>query len=135
LNAPALERQFLFIFIIQFKMKKGPLSINAKKALKTRVFKAFLAFILRGPFFYKNALSLHSKTSCIMTKNLERTKIKAILKTLKEQYPEQFVPAVEEFMDESKATVVVANLEENEELEYFIRKNFDRYAEVFKALA
>jgi molybdopterin converting factor small subunit len=70
-----------------------------------------------------------------MTKNLERTKIKAILKTLKEQYPEQFVPALEEFMDESKATVVVANLEENEELEYFIRKNFDRYAEVFKALA
>ena len=26
-----------------------PLSINAKKALKTRVFKAFLTFILRGP--------------------------------------------------------------------------------------
>jgi hypothetical protein len=70
-----------------------------------------------------------------MTKNLERTKIKAILKTLKELHPEQFAPAMEEFMDESKEIATVENPEKNEKLEYFIRKNFDRYAEVFKALA
>jgi hypothetical protein len=70
-----------------------------------------------------------------MTKNLERTKIKAFLKTLKEQFPEQFAPAVEEFMEESEEIEAVENLEKNEKLEYFIRKNFDRYAEVFKALA
>jgi hypothetical protein len=33
-----------------------PLSIKARKALKTSVFKAFLAFILRGPFFLSQHL-------------------------------------------------------------------------------
>ena len=70
-----------------------------------------------------------------MTENLDRIKIKAFLKTLKEQYPEQFVPAVEEFMGESQTPLTVENNNDNEELDYFIRKNFDRYADVFKALA
>jgi hypothetical protein len=70
-----------------------------------------------------------------MTKNLDRIKIKAFLQTLKEQYPEQFAPAVEEFMDESKTPSSVEHNENDEELDYFIRKNFDRYADVFKALA
>jgi hypothetical protein len=68
-----------------------------------------------------------------MTKNLERVKIKAFLKTLKEQYPEQFAPALKEFIEETET--INESSEKNEELEYFIRRNFDRYAEVFKALA
>jgi hypothetical protein len=93
-----------------------------------------LAKILRGRFFCKNALSLHSKTSCIMTKNLERIKIKAILKTLKEQYPEQFAPAFKELMEEeedlSPEQAAIDAL-----LEQIIDEDFVRYDEVFKALA
>jgi hypothetical protein len=66
-----------------------------------------------------------------MTKNLDRIKIKAFLKTLKEQYPEQFVPAVEEFMgEESKREASVDAL-----LEQIIDEDFAEYDEVFKALA
>lgn len=105
-----------------------------------------------------------------MTKNLERIKIKAFLQTLKEQYPEQFAPAVQEFMDEKESEnaasidVLLEQIidedfaeydkifkdlsafktlsvdennekEQEKELDYFIRKNFDRHADVFKALA
>ncbi len=66
-----------------------------------------------------------------MTKNLDKIKIKAFLKTLKEQYPEQFAPAVEEFMDEeSKSVASVDAL-----LEQIIDEDFAEYDEVFKALA
>jgi hypothetical protein len=68
-----------------------------------------------------------------MTKNLERTKIKAILKTLKEQFPEQFVPAVEEFMDEKDLSPEQAAIDAL--LEQFIIEDFAEYDEVFKALA
>jgi hypothetical protein len=68
-----------------------------------------------------------------MTKNLERTKIKAILKTLKEQFPEQFVPAVEEFMDEEDLSPEQAAIDAL--LEQFIIEDFAEYDEVFKALA
>jgi hypothetical protein len=70
-----------------------------------------------------------------MTKNLERIKIKAILKTLKELHPEQFTPAVEEFMDEEPKNSLAVETATDEEVKHFIRKNFDEYAEVFKALA
>lgn len=66
-----------------------------------------------------------------MTKNLDRIKIKAFLKTLKEQYPEQFAPAVAEFMgEESKSVASVDAL-----LEQIIDEDFAEYDEVFKALA
>jgi hypothetical protein len=70
-----------------------------------------------------------------MTKNLEKNKVKAFLKTLKEQYPEQFDAAVEEFTVESKGLISEENKEGSGELDNLIRKNFDRYADVFKALA
>lgn len=68
-----------------------------------------------------------------MTKNLERTKIKAILKTLKEQFPEQFAPAVEEFMNEEDLSPEQAAIDAL--LEQFIIEDFAEYDEVFKALA
>jgi hypothetical protein len=39
--------------IIEYPLiqQQGPLSINVKKAMKTRVFMAFLTFILRGPSY------------------------------------------------------------------------------------
>jgi hypothetical protein len=36
---------------LNFGSIEGPLSINVKKAIKTRGFMAFFGFILRGPFF------------------------------------------------------------------------------------
>ena len=67
-----------------------------------------------------------------MTKNLDRIKIKAFLQTLKEQYPEQFAPAVEEFMNEKEPqnTASIDAL-----LEQIIDDDFAEYDEVFKALA
>jgi hypothetical protein len=83
----------------------------------------------RRRFFYKNTLSLPFKTSSNMTKNLDRVKIKAFLKTLKEQYPEQFAPALKEFMEETQPSEIDALLEQ------IIDEDFAEYDEVFKALA
>lgn len=68
-----------------------------------------------------------------MTKNLERIKIKAILKTLKEQYPEQFAPAFKELMEEEDLSPEQAAIDAL--LEQIIDEDFARYDEVFKALA
>jgi hypothetical protein len=68
-----------------------------------------------------------------MTKNLERVKIIAILKTLKELHPEQFVPAIKELMEEEDLSQEQAAIDAR--LELIIDKNFAEYGEVFKALA
>ena len=68
-----------------------------------------------------------------MTKNLDRVRIKAFLTTLKEQYPEQFAPAIKEFLDETQSTEEETSIDAL--LEQIIDEDFAEYDEVFKALA
>jgi hypothetical protein len=64
----------------------------------------------------------------------EKARVKAFLKTLQELYPDDFEPAVKEFMDEKrfphKQDESVDML-----LEQIIDEDFAEYGEVFKALA